>query len=100
MLTIYVDADACPVKDEIYRVSYLMQQAGDGSGSHQSGLSRQWDFSVTQEILRAYGHIVKDSIRNVLNAIAVALVALSVAGCSADVTRFNNISFSRAAQSD
>jgi hypothetical protein len=35
-----------------------------------------------------------------LNAIVVALVALSVAGCSADVTRFNNISFSRAAQSD
>src|ERR1700730_128249 len=35
-----------------------------------------------------------------LNAIAVALVALSVAGCSADVTRFNNISFSRSAQSD
>jgi murein DD-endopeptidase MepM/ murein hydrolase activator NlpD len=35
-----------------------------------------------------------------LNAIAVALVALSVAGCSADVTRFNNILFSRAAQSD
>ena len=35
-----------------------------------------------------------------LNAIAVALVALSVAGCSADVTRFNNSSFSRAAQSD
>jgi hypothetical protein len=49
-----------------------MQQAGDGSGSHQSGLSRQWDFSVTQEILRAYGSIVKDSIRNVLNTIAGA----------------------------
>jgi hypothetical protein len=57
------------LKDEIYRVSYLMQQAGDGSGPHQSGLSRQWDFSVTQEILRAYGDIVKDSIRNVLSAI-------------------------------
>jgi hypothetical protein len=60
------------LKDEIYRVSYLMQQAGDGSGSNQSGLSRQWDFSVTQEILRAYGDIVKDSIRNVLSAIASA----------------------------
>jgi murein DD-endopeptidase MepM/ murein hydrolase activator NlpD len=35
-----------------------------------------------------------------LNAIAVALIALSVAGCSADGTRFNNSSFSRAAQSD
>src|SRR5580698_892405 len=60
------------LKDEIYRITYLMQQAGDGSGSNQSGLSRQWDFSVTQEILRAYGDIVKDSIRNVLNAIAEA----------------------------
>ena len=60
------------LKDEIYRVTYLMQQAGDGSGSNQSGLSRQWDFSVTQEILRAYGAIVKDSIRNVLSAIAAA----------------------------
>ena len=38
----------------------------------QSGLSKQWDFSVTQEILRAYGDVVKDSMRNVLNAIAAA----------------------------
>jgi hypothetical protein len=60
------------LKDEIYRVSYLMQQAGDGTASGQSGLSRQWDFSVTQEILRAYGAIAKDCIRNVLNAIAEA----------------------------
>jgi hypothetical protein len=60
------------LKDEIYRITYLMQQAGDGSGSNQSGLSRQWDFSVTQEILRAYGAIVKDSIRNILNAIVAA----------------------------
>jgi murein DD-endopeptidase MepM/ murein hydrolase activator NlpD len=35
-----------------------------------------------------------------LSAIAVALVALSVAGCSADVTRFDNDPFFRAAQSD
>jgi hypothetical protein len=60
------------LKDEIYRVGYLMQQAGDGSGSPQSGLSQQWDFSVTQEILRAYGDIVKDSIRNILSAIVAA----------------------------
>jgi hypothetical protein len=60
------------LKDEIYRVAYLMQQAGDGSGSPQSGLSQQWDFSVTQEILRAYGDTVKDSIRNVLSAIVAA----------------------------
>ncbi len=60
------------LKDEIYRVSYLMQQAGDGTGSFQSGLSQQWDFSVTQEILRSYGDTVKDSIRNLLGAIADA----------------------------
>src|SRR5215217_3676932 len=35
-----------------------------------------------------------------LSAIAVAVVALSVAGCSADVTRFENNPFPRAAQSD
>jgi hypothetical protein len=60
------------LKDEIYRVSYLMQQAGDSSSSHQSGLSKQWDFSVTQEILSAYGDVMKDAMRNVLNAIAAA----------------------------
>lgn len=60
------------LKNEIYRVSYLMQQAGDGSGGNQSGLSRQWDFSVTQEILRSYGDTMKDAIRQVLNAIATA----------------------------
>jgi murein DD-endopeptidase MepM/ murein hydrolase activator NlpD len=35
-----------------------------------------------------------------LSAIASALVALGVAGCSADLTRFDNGPFSRAAQSD
>ncbi len=49
-----------------------MQQAGDGSGAPQSGLSKQLDFSVTQEILLAYGDVVKDSIRNVLSAIVAA----------------------------
>ena len=48
------------------------QQAGDGGGQHQSGLSQQWNFSVTQEILRAYGDIFKDSLRNVLNSISAA----------------------------
>ena len=60
------------LKDEIYRVSYLMQQAGNSAGSNQSGLSKQWDFSVTQEILGAYGTTMKDTMRNVLNAIAAA----------------------------
>jgi hypothetical protein len=60
------------LKDEIYRVSYLMQQAGDSTGRQQSGLSKQWDFSVTQEILGAYGDVMKDSMRKVLNRIAAA----------------------------
>lgn len=60
------------LKDEIYRVSYLMMQAGDGAGANQSGLSKQWDFSVTQEILGAYGDVMKDSMKNVLNAMAAA----------------------------
>src|SRR5665213_3485967 len=60
------------LKNEIYRVSYLMQQAGDGSGPKQSGLSKQWDFRVTQEILGAFGDVMKDSIRNVLNRIVEA----------------------------
>jgi hypothetical protein len=60
------------LKDEIYRVSYMMQQAGSSTGTQQSGLSQQWDFSVTQEILRAFGNVMKDSIRNVLGTIAAA----------------------------
>jgi hypothetical protein len=60
------------LKDEIYRVSYLMQQAGNNTGQQESGLSKQWDFSVTQEILGAYGEVMKDSMRNVLNRIAAA----------------------------
>jgi hypothetical protein len=60
------------LKDEIYRVSYLMLQAGEGSGAQQSGLSKQWDFSVTQEILRSYGDTVKDTMRILLNAIGMA----------------------------
>jgi hypothetical protein len=59
------------LKDEIYRVCYLLSQAGksDSGGLPQSGLSKQMDFSITQEILRAYGDIVKSSLRQVLQAI-------------------------------
>ena len=60
------------LKNEIYRVSYVMQQASGASGAPQSGLSQQWDFSITQEILRAYGDTLKDAIRNVLTAIVAA----------------------------
>ncbi len=62
------------LKNEIYRVCYLLTQAGGGlSGmAPQSGLSKQRDFSITQEVLRAYGDAVKDSMKRVLRAIAAA----------------------------
>jgi hypothetical protein len=61
------------LKDEIYRVCYLLSQAGASSGaSQQSALSKQLDFSTTEEVLRAYGDTVKDSMRQVLWAIAAA----------------------------
>jgi hypothetical protein len=82
------------LKDEIYRVSYLMQQAGDGSGVQQSGLSKQWDFSVTREILGAYGDMVKGSIQNVLEAIAAARqdgLTVEVSGLDEfDITDFSS----------
>lgn len=61
------------LKEEIYRVCYLISQAGGPAGNVvQSGLSKQRDFGVTQEILRSYGNTVKDTIRNMLEAIAIA----------------------------
>lgn len=62
------------LKDEIYRVCYLLSQAGksESSGLPQSGLSKQLDFGITQEILRGYGDILKSGIRQVLTAIAIA----------------------------
>ena len=73
------------LKEEIYRVCYLLSQAGksDSTGLPQSGLSKQMDFSITQEILRAYGDIVKSVIRQVLQAIALARhddLAIDVSG--------------------
>ena len=60
------------LKDEIYRVSYLMQQGTSSHGLPQSGLSHQWNFSITQEILRSFGDTVKDSMLHVLQGIAAA----------------------------
>jgi len=61
------------LKDEIYRVCYLMNQAGGPQVSpSQSGLSKQRDFGVTQEILRSYGDTVKEGIRQVLQQINLA----------------------------
>ncbi len=61
------------LKDEIYRVCYLLTQAGGSAGSaKQSALSKQLDFETTEEVLRAYGDMVKDAMRRVLGAIAEA----------------------------
>src|SRR5437763_895446 len=72
------------LKEEIYRVCYLLSQAGSpGSDVRMSGLSKQRDFSVTQEVLRGYGDLVKDTMKQVLRAIAEARqdgVAIDVSG--------------------
>src|SRR6202051_917262 len=71
-----------------------MPQAGGplGQGGRQSGISKQLDFSITQEVLRAYGDSVKDLIRRVLTAIAAARedgIAISVTGMDEfDITDF------------
>jgi hypothetical protein len=73
------------LKDEIYRVCYVMSQAGGGFGSNpgQSGLSKQRDYVITQEVLRAYGDAVKDTMKRILRAIEVARqdgLAIDVSG--------------------
>jgi hypothetical protein len=62
------------LKDEIYRVCYLTIQAGESSagGQRQSAMSKQLDFNTTQEVLRGYGAAVKDTMKQVLWAIAAA----------------------------
>ncbi len=61
------------LQEEIYRVCYL-PQAGESldKGGQQSGLAKQMDFSITQEVLQAYGDAVKDQLRRVLRAIEAA----------------------------
>ena len=84
------------LKDEIYRVCYLMNQAGTSAAGdlRMSGLSKQRDFSVTQEVLRAYGDAVKDMMKQVLWAIAEARqdgVRIDVSGMDEfDIGDFSN----------
>ncbi len=62
------------LQEEIYRVCYLLTQAGGAlSGkAAQSGLSKQRDFAITQEVLRAYGDAIKDTMKRVLRAVVEA----------------------------
>jgi hypothetical protein len=73
------------LKDEIYRVCYLMTQAGGRETRNlgQSGLSKQRDFAVTHEVLRAYGGTIREFIRKILLLIRDARsdeIAIDVAG--------------------
>ena len=49
-----------------------MSQAGETGGARQSALSKQLDFNTTEEVLLAYGDAVKETMRQVLGAIAAA----------------------------
>lgn len=62
------------LQEEIYRVCYLLHQARGSYSSpqSQSGLSKQRDFAVTQEVLRAYGDQMKDYTKRILRAISAA----------------------------
>ena len=84
------------LKDEVYRVCYLMGQASSASAGdlRQSGLSKQRDFSITQEVLRAYGDAVKESMKQVLRTIAAARmdgITVDVSGLDEfDIGDFSN----------
>jgi len=82
------------LKDEIYRVCYLMNQAGSASSWQQSGISKQRDFTVTNEVLKAYGDTVKDVMKQVLRSIAAArqdAVSIDVTGLDEfDIEDFSN----------
>ncbi len=62
------------LKDEIYRVCYLITQAGGREARNltQSAASKQRDQVVTHEVLRAYGDLVKEFMRQTLRLIAAA----------------------------
>jgi hypothetical protein len=81
------------LKEEIYRVCYLSQASGEGvSGQGQSALAKQLDFTITQEVLRAYAAAIKDCIKKVLTSISDARqdgVQISVTGMDeVDITDF------------
>jgi len=61
------------LQEEIYRVCYLLHQAqGAQSSVSQSGLSKLRDFAITQEVLRAYGDVIKDTMKRVLRFLGIA----------------------------
>jgi hypothetical protein len=59
------------LQEEIYRTCYLMSQSRSWlSGSAQvSGNSKRADYQITQEVLRAYGDTVKDTLKRLLQTL-------------------------------
>jgi hypothetical protein len=59
------------LQEEIYRTCYLMGQSRSWlSGSAQvSGYSKRVDSQITQEVLRAYGDLVKDMVKRLLQTL-------------------------------
>src|SRR5260370_33763160 len=61
------------LEEEIHRVCYVTHAGGAlGGNSSQSGLSKQRDYAITQEVLRAYGDALKDTMKRALRAIEAA----------------------------
>lgn len=61
------------LKEEIYRVCYLSQASGEQAGGHaQSAASKQLDFMITEEVLRAYASAIKDCMRKLLTSVSDA----------------------------
>ncbi len=82
------------LKEEIYRVCYLSQASGETIGGRvQSAASKQLDFTITHEILRAYGAAVKDCIKKIAQAITEARedgVSVTVSGLDeVDISDFS-----------
>ncbi len=83
------------LKEEIYRVCYLSQASGEDAGGRvQSAVSKQLDFQMTQEMLRAYGVWVKSVMRQVLEAIVTARqddIRVTITGLDeVDISNFAN----------
>jgi len=62
------------LKEEIYRVCYMLHQAGGAFSKNAAltGVSKQRDYLVTQEVLRGLGDRVKDMLKKLLCTLAEA----------------------------
>jgi hypothetical protein len=73
------------LKEEIYRVCYMLHQAGGALSKNAAltGVSKQRDYLVTQEVLRGMGDRVKDMLKRLLRTLAEARqdeIQIGVAG--------------------